>query len=152
MDTLNHHCNPMRLVIYYPHSPVENTEAHGGQATSLGLSQLARDSWDSDPCGPPLEATCSTTTLYGVLCQRRGWICLFCCVFPPFPNGSSVLSPPQQCPHEQKEGPQPGKIPLSGWTRKPRPPGSLSHVWSPEPPPAPGREEDTLGLPATNQP
>lgn len=64
---------------------------------------------------------------------RLGLVC-FDGVFCPFLNVSSLLSSLQWCPCEQKEAPQPHGIPLSDWTRKPRPPGNLSHSPPPLPP------------------
>lgn len=136
IDALTPHCNS--VVTSYPHFTAENTEARTQRPSNLpgGFPAYKRQSWDSVPSRLPAEATCSTTTPRGVLFQPQGWIWSILTVFPCFPSGSSVLSPPQQCPCERKEVPQPGKIPLSGWTRKPRPPGSLSQVQPP--PPSPG--------------
>lgn len=105
---------------YYYHSTVENIDAHRGEVISLEGSQLTSGRTVIQipaVCSHAHEATCSTSNC--VLYQPLDWVC-FVLFFLPLPNISSLLSPPSQCPGEQKEAPQPRGVPLSGWRVKSR--------------------------------
>lgn len=133
INSFNPHCNPVRLIIYYPHCIVEKTDAHRGDIISLGIFQFI-----SGSAGIPIPAVfpqrphAQPPSSTSISCWCLGWVLFVLIVFwllsqmyhlcfshPPAP--STVLV-------NTEGAPQPSRIQWTDWTRKSRPLGGLNQV------------------------